>query len=419
MYELNEAVRYESCVIWIAYHFRFIERLDDDRINDKFFSNYTTIGEAKFLEVLNNELKLRSEFLKKAAIIENNRNRIVDRLEQVDASLNTLKGTNTTKDARKDVIRGISSDVRRNLKSVSHIAKEATKAERIINEMETYLLCAVQLESASTMVICSPSENEKKLIEKALMASFSLSNHFDIFVKWAKLFVDKIEEATKAERIINEMETYLLCAVQLESASTMVICSPSENEKKLIEKALMASFSLSNHFDIFVKWAKLFVDKIEFADTERIFLIDRDQNSRVWCVRDAIRLIDRFNDVQYRADPIRVYKDLSLMRNEAGEKKHILVVPIVFCEKLSKKFYHAISNEKTITASKPVDNNDDIVDSDQQIAQESANPDEGDDRLLWADLQLAAISIVEVYDFGIIFSEFIVSQIITKLLNRF
>lgn len=58
----------------------------------------------------------------------------------------------------------------------------------------------------------------------------------------------------------------------------------------------------------------------EFADTERIFLIDRDQNSRVWCVRDAIRLIDRFNDVQYRADPIRVYKDLSLMRNEAGEK---------------------------------------------------------------------------------------------------
>lgn len=41
MYELNEAVRYESCVIWIAYHFRFIERLDDDRINEKFFSNYT------------------------------------------------------------------------------------------------------------------------------------------------------------------------------------------------------------------------------------------------------------------------------------------------------------------------------------------------------------------------------------------
>lgn len=81
-----------------------------------------TIGETKFLEVLNNELKLRSEFLKKAAIIENNRNRIVDRLEQMDASLNTLKGTNTTKDARKDVIRGISSDVRRNLKSVSHIA---------------------------------------------------------------------------------------------------------------------------------------------------------------------------------------------------------------------------------------------------------------------------------------------------------
>uniref|UniRef100_A0A0M3HGT1 Rab3 GTPase-activating protein catalytic subunit n=1 Tax=Ascaris lumbricoides TaxID=6252 RepID=A0A0M3HGT1_ASCLU len=76
--------------------------------------------------------------------------------------------------------------------------------------------------------------------------------------------------------------------------------------------------------------------------------------------------------------------------------KHILVVPIVFCEKLSKKFYRAISNEKTITASKPVDNNDDIVDSDQQIAQESANPDEGDDRLLWADLQLAAICIVEV-----------------------
>lgn len=85
-------------------------------------------------------------------------------------------------------------------------------------------------------------------------------------------------------------------------------------------------------------------------------------------------------------------------------QKHILVVPIVFCEKLSKKFYRAISNEKTITASKPVDNNDDIVDSDQQIAQESANPDEGDDRLLWADLQLAAICIVEVYDFGIIFS---------------
>uniref|UniRef100_A0A915C7E9 Uncharacterized protein n=1 Tax=Parascaris univalens TaxID=6257 RepID=A0A915C7E9_PARUN len=298
MYELNEALRCENCVMWIAYHFRCIERLDDDRINEKFFSNYTTIGETKFLEMQNNELKLQSELLKKVAIIEDNRNRIVDLLEQVDASLN-----NTLKDE---------------------------------------------------------------------------------------------EDATEAERIINEMEIYLLCAVQLESASTMSLRTPSENDKKLIENALMASLSLSRHLDIVVKWAKLFVDKIEFADSDRIFLIDRGQNSRIWCVKDAIRLIDRFNDVQYRTDSVRVYKDLSLMRNEANEKQNILIVPIVFCEKLSKKSYQAASNEKTITASKPADNDNDIIDGNQQMAQESANPDKGDDRLLWADLQLAAICIIEV-----------------------
>uniref|UniRef100_A0A183U3Q1 Autophagy-related protein 13 n=1 Tax=Toxocara canis TaxID=6265 RepID=A0A183U3Q1_TOXCA len=100
-------------------------------------------------------------------------------------------------------------------------------------------------------------------------------------------------------------------------------------------------------------------------------------------------LIDRFKDLRYRTEPIRVFRDLAYIQKEAGEKKRILIVPVVFCEKLSKKVHRTILNEKSIAAKNTTDS--DVTNSEPSKSQEVTNHDEDDERILWSDLELAAV----------------------------
>uniref|UniRef100_A0A7E4VW24 Mediator complex subunit 17 n=1 Tax=Panagrellus redivivus TaxID=6233 RepID=A0A7E4VW24_PANRE len=270
------------------------------------------------------------------ALIDKNYHQISERLNLLVATLSKVVLSVPRKEGRRELVMRIHEQTQHSLKALKKVKRQCLNYEYTLHRLHDYYFPTWRLEaSKSNSWPRELDDHEIRLIEHG-MKIFGTKN-------------DEYEPKIKTAFVFNE--------------------SSDDLERKQLKR----------------------------HDVEKLFFIDLDRRSVAWDLRSCIGLCDRKAMSNYREDAVRIFKDIAVFTNDAVEGTRFFILPMVKCDKHSRKFRFDNGKDEGTEAAPLNDDFGTIPAAGEHIEVEADFISKGHIELAhWHELELAVLLLVEI-----------------------
>ncbi|CAD5224468.1 unnamed protein product [Bursaphelenchus okinawaensis] len=186
-YPSNCLIKDEDQIVWLTFHFPFLEYLDGDQLNENFVNNYTMKAEKKAALEINKMITKARKMVQQLDTIRKNEAKIKEKLTSFINALNKASAAVSKKEGRRELTLKLQDLYQLKLKSLSNSIVGCIKCEREVFYVSSYLLPSWQMESAGRTVAREATKTELLDLEHTFQ-SFCTVEEPKMKVKTAVMF---------------------------------------------------------------------------------------------------------------------------------------------------------------------------------------------------------------------------------------
>ncbi|CAD5231908.1 unnamed protein product [Bursaphelenchus xylophilus] len=195
-YPSNGLIREEEQLVWLTFHFPFLESFDGDTLNEKFISNYTMQAEKKAALEMNSMIKSSRKMIGQLDSISKNEAKMQEKLSSFINALTKASSVVSKKEGRRELTLKLHDLYNLKLKALPNSQAGCIKCEKEVFYISNYLLPSWKMESAGRTMAREAPKTELLDLEQTLQG-FCTIEEPKIKIKTAVLFsltpLDKTE----------------------------------------------------------------------------------------------------------------------------------------------------------------------------------------------------------------------------------
>ncbi|KAH7722103.1 Protein T05H4.3 [Aphelenchoides avenae] len=177
---------------WLAYHFPYLERLNEDVVNERFALAYVVIAESNLLDESNRAYKADKAYWATKERIERNAVRIQEQLNSLHAALAKAALTVTKKEGRRDMVVMLQEQSQK---------ESALRFEYALHKLENYYKRTWTLEGAHASIPRDIDASEAQLVEYCVKWHCTKGDEFTFRLRYTMCFYDFIVDKKLVDQL--------------------------------------------------------------------------------------------------------------------------------------------------------------------------------------------------------------------------